>query len=100
MSKQPARPKLTPEQDAKFFEEEQRKSVVDALEYLLRIANFATSEASQKLPEWLATDGMACARLRMHFPGGVPELRERLAAAERGLETVKAIIARIDKTVW
>jgi hypothetical protein len=38
--------------------------------------------------------------LRKYFRGGVPEVREKIIAAQRGLDAVCAVFASIDKTVW
>ncbi len=61
---------------------------------------FHHSEALKRLPEQLAPDGQACADLRHHFPGGVPELREKLEDARLSVEAALAVINSIDKTVW
>ena len=52
------------------------------------------------LPEQLATDGEACEHLRKYFRGGVPEVREKIIAAQCGLDAVRKVFASIDKKVW
>jgi hypothetical protein len=63
-------------------------------------SGFDKSEALKLLPEELRTEGQACADLRQFFPGGVPELREKLEDAQRSVEAALAVINSIDKTVW
>ena len=36
----------------------------------------------------------------MLLPGGVPELREKLEAAQRGLDAVRTVVGSIEKTLW
>ena len=67
---------------------------------LNRPGGFQKSPVFQLLPEQLATSGEACAHLRHYFRGGVPELREKLEAAQRGLDAVRAVVNSIEKTVW
>ena len=38
--------------------------------------------------------------MRKYFRGGVPEVREKIIAAQCGLDAVREVFASIDKTVW
>ena len=67
---------------------------------LVSTIGFNLSAVLLALPEQLATDGEACGHLRKYFRGGVPEVREKIIAAQRGLDAVREVFASIDKTVW
>ena len=67
---------------------------------LVSTIGFDLSTALLSLPEQLATNGEACEHLRKYFRGGVPEVREKIIAAQRRLDAVREVFASIDKTVW
>jgi hypothetical protein len=67
---------------------------------LVSAIGFNLSAVLFALPEQLATDAEACEHLRKYFRGGVPEVREKIIAAQRGLDAVREVFASIDKTVW
>ena len=82
-------------------EDQARDSALMGLASLTSAAiGLENSEALKRLPEQLATSGEACAHLRCYFRGGVPELREKLEAAQRGLDAVRAVVGSIEKPLW
>jgi hypothetical protein len=63
---------------------------------LVSTIGFNLSAVLLALPEQLA-NGEACEHLRKYFRGGVPEVREKIIAAQCGLDAVREVFASIDE---